>query len=309
MFTQVHMGGFAARIVMNKRPHMRTVSGLVDQTCWADVSGPMVGGLPANAQGGLSWLLNTLEKEVLPRLLQAHAQNDAGPDKRPSLRDSDVPSSVVDQLVQMALTNDTADMLAYVQAIHAQGVDLETVYLHVLTPVARKLGVMWEQDECSFTDVTVGLWRIKQVMHELSPTFQSVAQEQSHGREVLLVPTPGSAHNLGLFMVSEFFRRSGWRVSGELMSQASDMQHAVQKDWIDLVGLSVGYTDHLDTLTNLIHTLRQSSRNPAMQVMVGGPLMLAHPEYVATVGADFMAVDAQAAVQMAEARVPMRNPR
>jgi methanogenic corrinoid protein MtbC1 len=98
-------------------------------------------------------------------------------------------------------------------------------------------------------------------------------------------------------------------VSGELMSQASDMQHAVQKDWIDLVGLSVGYTDHLDTLTTLIQTLRQSSRNPAMQVMVGGPLMLAHPEYVATVGADFMAVDAQAAVQMAEARVPMRNPR
>ena len=42
--------------------------------------------------------------------------------------------------------------------------------------------------------------------------------------------------------------------------------------------------------------------------MVGGPLMLAHPEYVATVGADFMAVDAQEAVAQAEARVPMRNP-
>ena len=86
---------------------------------------------------------------------------------------------------------------------------------------------MWEKDKCTFTDVTVGLWRIKQVMHELSPTFQSVAQEQSHGREVMLVPTPGSAHNLGLFMVSEFFRRSGWRVSGELLSQTSDMLHVV----------------------------------------------------------------------------------
>jgi methanogenic corrinoid protein MtbC1 len=267
------------------------------------------GGLTANAQGGLSWLLNTLEKEVLPRLLQAHAHSEAGPDKRPTITDNDVPRTVVQQLVQMALTNDTADMLAYVQAIHAQGVALETVYLHVLTPVARTLGEMWERDECTFTDVTVGLWRIKQVMHELSPTFQSVAQEQSHGREVMLVPTPGSAHNLGLFMVSEFFRRSGWRVSGELLSQPSDMLHAVQKDWIDLVGLSVGISDHVAPLADLIKALRGASRNPALQVMVGGPLMLAHPEYVSLLGADFMAVDAPTAVNQAEARVPMRNPR
>ncbi len=297
---------------MNKRSNMSPASSFGDQTCWADgvvPMAPMVGGSPASAHGGLSWLLNTLEREVLPRLLHAHGQSDAGPDKRPSKSDNDVPHSVVEQLVQMALTNDTADMLAYVQAIHAQGVALETVYLHVLTPVARTLGEMWERDECSFTDVTVGLWRIKQVMHELSPTFQSVAQEQSHGREVMLVPTPGSAHNLGLFMVSEFFRRSGWRVSGELLSQPSDMLHAVQNDWIDLVGLSVGISDHLAPLADLIKALRGASRNPALQVMVGGPLMLAHPEYVATVGADFMAVDAQNAVELAEARVPMRNPR
>jgi len=292
---------------MSKRTPQTQSSGMGDQACWADAMTPMVAGLPASAHGGLSWLLNTLEKEVLPRLLLAHAHNDVGPDRRPSVSDSDVPNSVVDQLVQMALTNDTSDMLAYVQAIHAQGVALETVYLHVLTPVARKLGEMWEKDECSFTDVTVGLWRIKQVMHELSPTFQSVAQEQSHGREVMLVPTPGSAHNLGLFMVSEFFRRSGWRVSGELLSQTSDMLHVVRKDWIDLVGLSVAYSDHLEILTELIKALRLASRNPALQVMVGGPLMLAHPEYVATVGADFMAVDAQEAVAQAEARVPMRN--
>ncbi len=297
---------------MSRRSLTPHAPGLADAQCWSDGVVPMTsvpGGLTANAQGGLSWLINTLEKEVLPRLLQAHAHSEAGPDKRPTITDNDVPRTVVQQLVQMALTNDTADMLAYVQAIHAQGVALETVYLHVLTPVARTLGEMWERDECTFTDVTVGLWRIKQVMHELSPTFQSVAQEQSHGREVMLVPTPGSAHNLGLFMVSEFFRRSGWRVSGELLSQPSDMLHAVQKDWIDLVGLSVGISDHVAPLADLIKALRGASRNPALQVMVGGPLMLAHPEYVSLLGADFMAVDAPTAVNQAEARVPMRNPR
>ena len=297
---------------MSRRSLTPHAPGLADAQCWSDGVVPMTsvpGGLTANAQGGLSWLINTLEKEVLPRLLQAHAHSEAGPDKRPTITDNDVPHTVVQQLVQMALTNDTADMLAYVQAIHAQGVALETVYLHVLTPVARTLGEMWERDECSFTDVTVGLWRIKQVMHELSPTFQSVAQEQSHGREVMLVPTPGSAHNLGLFMVSEFFRRSGWRVSGELLSQPSDMLHAVQKDWIDLVGLSVGISDHVAPLADLIKALRGASRNPALQVMVGGPLMLTHPEYVSSLGADFMAVDAPTAVNQAEARVPMRNPR
>ena len=48
--------------------------------------------------------------------------------------------------------------------------------------------------------------------------------------------------------MSEFFRRSGWRVSGELLSQTSDMLHVVRKDWIDLVGLSVAYSAHLEDL-------------------------------------------------------------
>ena len=86
------------------------------------------------------------------------------------------------------------------------------------------------------------------------------------------------------------------------------MLHAVQKDWIDLVGLSVGISDHVAPLADLIKALRGASRNPALQVMVGGPLMLAHPEYVSSLGADFMAVDAPTAVNQAEARVPMRNP-
>jgi hypothetical protein len=45
------------------------------------------------------------------------------------------------------------------------------------------------------------------------------------------------------------------------------MLHAVQHEWIDLVGLSVAYSDHLDALTELIKALRLASRNPALQVM------------------------------------------
>ena len=65
---------------MSRRTLTPHAPSLGDANCWSDGVVPMTsapGGLTANAQGGLSWLLNTLEKEVLPRLLQAHAHSDA----------------------------------------------------------------------------------------------------------------------------------------------------------------------------------------------------------------------------------------
>ena len=79
---------------------------------------------------------------------------------------------------------------------------------------------MWDADLCDFTQVTIGLWRLQQLMYELSPAFQDDAQRgvQIHRAMLVLVPVPvpvpvpGSQHTLGLLRVAEFFRRAGWGV-------------------------------------------------------------------------------------------------
>ena len=172
------------------------------------------------------------------------------------------------------------------------GLPIETLYLDLLAPTARHLGDLWEADVCDFTQVTIGLGRLQQVLHELSHAFQSeMAAAASLGRRVLLIPVPGEQHSFGLFMVAEFFRRAGWDVCGTEVDTRQDLVRTMRDQSFAVVGLSASCGTRLDALAASIRAARRASRNRGVGVMVGGPLFVGHPELVAHVGADATALD------------------
>lgn len=247
----------------------------------------------------MTWLVAAIETEIIPRLMLAHQapcldELFAGPAARgPSADD-------VEAFARLVLVKDAGAALAQAESWRNEGVALEQIYLDLLAPTARRLGEMWEADLCDFTEVTVGLWRLQQVMYDLSPAFQSRAAETPELRRAMLVPAPGSQHTFGLFMVAEFFRRAGWQVWGEPSVSAAELVEATRRDWFDMVGLSVGSNLHIEGLASVILAVRKASLNPTIAVMVGGPVFVAHPEFLAQVGADATARDAPNAIREAE---------
>lgn len=260
------------------------------------------------ATARMTWLLRTIEAEIIPRLMLAHQTarlpiliDDCSP---PTLGHEDVVA-----FAALVLSQQAGAAMAQVEALRAQGVALEALYLDLLAPAARHLGELWEADLCDFTQVTLGLWRLQQVMHELSPAFQNEATYTLQRRRVLLAPAPGSQHTLGLFMVGEFFRRAGWDVSAEPAASAAELEAAVGRDWFDVVGLSIGTELQVEALTAAILALRKASRNKAIGIMVGGAIVTSDPGLVAVVGADATACDAPQAVAAAETLVARRGKR
>ncbi len=122
-----------------------------------------------------------------------------------------------------------------------KGIAVETIYLELLAPVARHLGSLWEQDLCDFTEVTIGLGRLHQVLRELSPGFSQSVGHAGNGRRILLLPSPGEQHTFGLVMVSEFFRHAGWDVAGGPWEAGADPVTMVKREWFDVVGFSLGF--------------------------------------------------------------------
>lgn len=250
-------------------------------------------------------LARTIETEIIPRLMLLHQQADeaaavadGGP--RPS-------AEQVADFTALVMAGDAAVVFAFVQLLLGAGISLEAVYLDLLSPVARRLGELWEQDRCDFGDVTVGLWRLQQLVYELEPGFRQEQRGSPQGRRILLMPAPGDQHTFGLFMVGEFFLRAGWNVHTEPDSTLHRVVQLARDNWFDIAGFSAGAEVRLDTLVDCIRALRRSSRNPSIHVMVGGPIFLKQPELVAVVGADGMAADARAAVQHAERVVGHRE--
>ncbi len=250
-------------------------------------------------------LARTIEAEIIPRLMLAHGGPDAVVPARPC--GDRVPSSPeVIEFANLVLAQDASVARTWVEAVRARGASPETLFLELLAPAARLLGELWESDLCDFTQVTLGLWRIQQVVHEVGPTFRSDRHHAQTVRRILLSSAPGDQHTLGVLMVGEFFRHSGWEVCAAASGRSLDLLLSVQNEWFDMIGFSAGGEARLDSLKQLIGAVRGASMNPDLVVMVGGPVFVEHPDWATLVGADATAGDAREAVHCADALVPLR---
>jgi methanogenic corrinoid protein MtbC1 len=234
-------------------------------------------------------LVRAIEQDVLPQLVREHCGH--GVTGRPSIRA--VGGADVQLFTEIALNGDVGRAKALVETLRSEGVALESIYLDLLEPGARRLGTLWEADLCDFTEVTVALGRMQQVLRDVSADFRGEGECVPNGRRLLLVPAPGEQHTFGLFIVSDFFARAGWDVWGGPGSPDGDVFQLVRQEWFDIVGFSAGCTTRLDVLAADIGKVRATSRNPALGIMVGGPLFIADPKCVERVGADAMAQSAR----------------
>lgn len=247
----------------------------------------------------LAQLVRTIETEIIPRLMLAHrADADAHPSARTGTTRGLPPD--LGLFTKLLLAADDAKSVQFLLGLRDAGHPLEAIYLDVLAPAARMLGEMWEEDTCSFSEVTVGLSRLHRRVLELGPAFHGGRGTFQPGKHALLVAAPGEQHTFGLFMVTEFFRREGWEVSGEPIQTVSDLADTVQDNWFELVGISAGSAQRLEDVRIAVSAVRKASRNHSVAVMVGGPLFLKHPDYATQIGADGFGVDAQEAVAKAE---------
>ena len=245
-------------------------------------------------------LTRTVELDVIPRLLISNTVPAV-----PATVDLLVSPAHVADLVGLVLSRGEPEAVAFVAAMHGQGAAAESLYLDLLAPAARRLGEMWEDDTCDFTDVTIGLWRLQNAMRELSPSFLRSANARTNGPRVLLVPLPGEDHTFGLSMVYEFFRRAGWNAWSGPVESSADLRGLVRRDWVEVIGFSLACDEKLDVVRAEIRAVRRASMNPGLGVLVGGPGFTANPLLSAEVGADGTAIDGRHAVLQAQALVDL----
>jgi len=249
-------------------------------------------------------LARTVEDEVIPRLLKARGLPQPSPSAPGA---AELGPQHVSELVRLLLTGTQPQVSAYIEGLQVCGVGPDALMLDLLTRTARRLGEMWEEDLCDFTEVTLGVTRLNNVLRLICAAFVEVPQGPPQpalgAPSALLVQAPGEQHGLGLSMVVHFFRRAGWNVRAEPQTEAQGLIDLVSHTWFDMVGMSVSCSDRMDRLAACIAKLRQASCNPSIAIMVGGPPFIEQPLLVAMVGADSTAADARLAVETAHALI------
>lgn len=232
----------------------------------------------ADAKQRLARLTQTLQQDVIPRLVGAHGRA-ANVPHRLQPRD-------IDTFVALLRDGSDAEVGAAVASAHRDGMSVEAIFTDLFVPAARRFGELWEADRIDFSGATICLGRLQRLLREWSPAFGQEVDHPPNGRRILLAQHPDEQHSFGLAMVAEFFRRDGWEVLGGVGGAVPDPSRQVSRDWFDALGFSIGSESRLDWLKERITQVRAASRNRSVVVLVGGPLFSLHPALAQQVGAD-----------------------
>ena len=252
-------------------------------------------------------LSNVIEHEIIPRLVALRSVP-TGNDLPPPLAVPQAPpgsglgEADREAFFPLTVAAEIDVLLDFVDALIARGVGAEDILLELLAPAARHLGELWERDLCDFVEVTMGLWRLQEVAHELGTRLPAQLHQQ-HCARALFAPVPGDQHSFGTVVLEEIFARGGWATERLGIVSKAELFDRVASGWYDIVGLTVTCDCHMGALPAIIAAIRNISCNPKMCVLVGGRVFVDAPERAIELGADATAPDARLALQVANSLV------
>lgn len=239
-------------------------------------------------------MASLIADEIIPRLIAAHRLDD-------SCDACDV-QSLLDpaHFADLAISADARHLADLSEVAMADGLGFEALMLDVMAPAARILGERWEDDRADFIEVTIGLWRLQELVHELASRRCGIETPVMHERRILCAAAPGDDHSFGSLVLEEIFRRAGWTCTGLRGTSRSQLLRQVADGWFEIIALTVSVERNSATLADLVADLRAASCNPGVSIMVGGPVFNDHASLADEIGADATASNAKAALHQAE---------
>jgi len=255
----------------------------------------------------MQWLNKTIESEIIPRLLMGHSLESYNKNAANQATGIKVDQTQIDDFCQILLDGPIEDCLSYIATMQKSGYSLVSLYMDLIPASTRRLQLLWETDENSFTEVTMALGRAQNMIHQLSPLFMHEANFTDFKGKALLVNAPGSQHTLGILILSEFLKINGWNTTVDIEITDEDVKERVRLQAYDLLGISISCEDQWDTVEALLAEVKHASKNKGVLTMVGGPLLDYKPELMDNSSADICALTPEEAMKKVSEFMTQRN--
>lgn len=204
-----------------------------------------------------------------------------------------VSAEMVEDLANLAIGGDCEACQVFVDKLAASGLEHRSLFSNLLANVARLLGLRWEEDTCTFLEVTVGLAVLHQLIrNNAAPAFSLEGSGSGSMPRILLLPAPGEQHFFGLLMLADTLTASGYDVDLELdINHSDDVAGIVNDRPCEIVSLSCSNDRCLDALSESVSKLRAARCFGQRPIIIGGPAIARAPHLVSAFGADGTAED------------------
>lgn len=220
------------------------------------------------SRSALSDLISTV---IVPRLCAARPLPGADP------------RSLAATLVPLLIAADAGPAFALIEAAPARYHSLGTLAMALLEPAARCLGDLWQSDDCSDVEVTLGLIRLQAIAREFGNGTEPLFAQQPP--VVLVTPQPGEPHMLGAALDAEMLWHAGWEPLVDFPASSAALGSLVANTWFDVLDLSLSSSfaraHRFGELERTITSARAASLNPDLVVVVSGRIFAEQPDAAA----------------------------
>ncbi len=232
---------------------------------------------------------------------RAGAQREAAPKESGSGRRT-APWS--DRLEARLLAGDMNGAWGIVETCIDGGMEVDEVYLEVISPAMASIGHRWSAGE---VDIFLE-HRATGLTSRIVARLGARCSRRGRSRGTVVVGGPrGEVHALPISMLADIVRLAGFEVCdlGANSPTESFIAAAVESDAVVAVGVSVTYRESLDAAAETVAALH-NTLGDSVPVFVGG-FAIANDEDAMAVGADGWAADARAFVEQLEILMKRRG--
>ena len=235
-------------------------------------------------------LTEVIRRVAVPQLAAAHGLLQP-------LRDGSTADAVeithlsqLSQLPRLLLAAEPSRAFKLIADAYAQRHSLGELCALLLEPTARSLGDLWQSDECSELDVTLGLCRMQTAIRRLDLSEALPATQVANAHSALIATQPGEPHMLDAASNAEMLWQAGWNTRVEFPATDEALQTLVADTWFDSLDLSMSPSfcreDWAERLKTTIAAARRASKNPSIAIVISGRLAFEQSDTAARVGAD-----------------------
>jgi len=177
--------------------------------------------------------------------------------------------------------------------------DLKHFYLHVVSPVMYRIGLLWERNEISVAEEHVATAVVGRITAALYPRF---AAPDAYRGKIVVTAGPNEFHEVGPRMLADFMEMEGWDVTylgANTPKEALLVILRQQKPFV--VALSVATVFNLDQAWQTIDMIKADPDTRNIKILVGGLAFNSMPQLWHDLGADGCAADANSGALTANA--------
>lgn len=222
-------------------------------------------------------LRNVVESVLVPQLAALHA-SDPLPAVDPRIA----------ELARLLVAADPELGLNRMAELQGLSRSIGTMCTRLYEPLARSLGDLWQDDDCTELEMTIALCRVQSAMHRA--VTEPVRDLRDDLPAVLVTPQPGERHQLGASLDAEVLWQAGWNPQYEAPETDEALEQLVADTWFDALDLSLSSSfrreQWLPRMAQTIQHVRDASRNPQLVVVVGGRMFHEREEIGTDIGAD-----------------------